>query len=414
MIEYHRQRNNCRLCESKNLKLCFNLESTPPANAFVNKQEISKKQIKFPLDIYFCEDCFHVQLLDIVDPKILFENYVYVSGTSPVFIKHFEEYANYILEKFPQKVNSLVLDIGSNDGTLLHFFKEKNLKILGIDPAKEICQKANSQEIETLNNFFSYEFSKHIKQKYGEVGIITANNVFAHVDELKDFIQGVKNLLSKDGIFVFEVSYLVDVIQKLLFDTIYHEHLSYHSVISLISFFNDNDMELIEAIHIDTHGGSLRGIVKLKNGRYEVGKSVEKCIKLETELGLNKLKTYKEFFERLNIRKNELQELFKKLKADNKTIVGFGAPAKATTFMYQFGIDQNIIDFIIDDSPLKQGLFSPGMHIPVYSSEKLYLEKPDYVVILAWNFSQSIMNKHVKYKELGGHFIVPLPKLEIY
>ena len=173
-------------------------------------------------------------------------------------------------------------------------------------------------------------------------------------------------------------------------------------------------MELIEAIHVDTHGGSLRGIAKLKNGKHKVGKSVEKCVKLEMELGLNKLETYKEFFERLNIRKNELQKLFKKLKADNKTISGFGAPAKATTFMYQFGIDKNIIDFIIDDSPLKQGLFSPGMHIPIYSSKKLYSEKPDYVVILAWNFAESIMNKHVKYREMGGHFIVPLPKLEVY
>lgn len=414
MTEYYKQRDKCRLCESKNLKLCFKLEPTPPANAFIDKHRISEKQISFPLDIFFCEDCFHVQLLCIVDPNILFENYVYVSGTSPVFVKHFEEYTNYILEKFPQKLNSVVLDIGSNDGTLLRFFKEKNLKTLGVDPAKEICQKANSQEIETLNNFFNYKFSKYIKQNYGEIGIITANNVFAHVDDLKDFIQGVKNLLSEDGIFVFEVSYLVDVIQKLLFDTIYHEHLSYHSVIPLVSFFKENDMELIEAIHVDSHGGSLRGIAKLKNGKYEVGKSVEKCVKLEIELGLNKLETYKEFFERLNIRKNELQELFKKLNADNKTISGFGAPAKATTFMYQFGIDKSVIDFIIDDSPLKQGLFSPGMHIPIYSSEKLYSEKPDYVIILAWNFAESIMNKHVKYREIGGHFIVPLPKLEIY
>lgn len=414
MTEYCKRRNICRLCKSKKLKSCFKLEPTPPANAFVDKQKISEKQTNFPLDVFYCEDCFHVQLLDIVDPNILFENYVYVSGTSPVFVKHFEEYTNDILKKFPKEKNSLVLDIGSNDGTLLQFFKEKNFKILGIDPAKEICQKANSQGIETLNNFFSFEFSKHIKQNYGKAEIITANNVFAHVDELKDFILGIKNLLSKDGIFVFEVSYLVDVIQKLLFDTIYHEHLSYHSVIPLISFFNENDMELIETIRVDTHGGSLRGIVKLKNGKYQVGESVKNCIKLEMELGLDKLETYKKFFGRLNIKKKELQELFRKLKIDNKTIVGFGAPAKATTFMYQFGIDENIIDFIIDDSPLKQGLFSPGMHIPIYSSEKLYSEKPDYVVILAWNFVQPIMKKHVKYKEMGGHFIVPLPKLEIY
>jgi hypothetical protein len=162
MTEYYKQRNNCRLCESKNLKLCFKLEPTPPANAFIYKEKILEKQIRFPLDIFFCEDCFHMQLLDIVDPNILFENYVYVSGTSPIFVKHFEEYTNYILEKFPQKVNSLILDVGSNDGTLLRFFKKNNLKILGIDPAKEISKKANLEGIETLNNFFNYEFSKYI------------------------------------------------------------------------------------------------------------------------------------------------------------------------------------------------------------------------------------------------------------
>lgn len=413
MSEYCKRRDSCRLCESKQLVLAFKLEPTPPANAFVNKQDILNNQPIFPLDVFFCEKCYHLQLLDIVDPKILFENYVYVSGTSPVFVKHFEEYADYILKNYPQTENSLVVDIGSNDGTLLRFFKENGLKVLGIDPAREISQKANSQGIETLNNFFNSEFSKNIKEKYGIVKIITANNVFAHVDDLKDFIKGVRNLLSKDGIFVFEVSYLVGVIQKLLFDTIYHEHLSYHSVIPLVSFFKENGMELIEAIRVDSHGGSLRGIAKLKNGRYEIGKSVENCIKLERKIGTDKLETYKQFFERLNVRKNELQKLFRKLKDDGKTIAGFGAPAKTTTFMYQFGLDQNFVDFIVDDSPLKQGLFTPGMHIPVYPSDAIYEKKPDYVIILAWNFAESIIKKHNKFREQGGHFIIPLPDLEI-
>ena len=413
MNQQWKRRNNCRLCNGKKLKLCFKFNPTPPANAFVNKEKILEEQEVFPLDIFFCENCYHVQLLDVVDPKILFENYVYVSGTSPIFVKHFENYTNDILRKFPQSKNLYVLDIGSNDGTLLHFFKEKGYRVLGIDPAKDICNKANSQGIKTINGFFNFEFSNGIKKKYGKMNIITANNVFAHVDDLKDFVKGVKNLLSDNGIFVFEVSYIMDVLQKLLFDTIYHEHLSYHSVISLISFFNENDMELIETIRTESHGGSLKGIVKLKKGKYKIGKSVQECLQQEKEQKLDRLETYKEFFKRIEIRKNELQKLFKKLKDDKKIIAGFGAPAKATTFMYQFDIDEKIIDFIIDDSPLKQGLYSPGRHIPIYSSEKIYEKNPDYLIILAWNFSQSIMKKHEKFKDNGGHFIIPLPKLEV-
>ena len=409
-----RRRKNCRLCGSNKIEKCFKLKSTPPANAFIDKEKISEVQEHFPLEIFLCKECYHIQILDIVDPKILFENYVYVSGTSPVFVKHFEDYANYILKNFSELRNSLVIDVGSNDGTLLQFFKKEGNKVLGIDPAKKISQEANDQGIQTLNGFFDYNYSQEIKKKFGKAGIITANNVFAHIDDLNDFVHGVRELLSEDGIFVFEVSYLADVINDLLFDTIYHEHLSYHSVIPLILFFEKNGMTLIEANRIDSHGGSLRCVVKLKkNLKLHVRESVENCVKLERKMGLNKIDTYRDFFTRIENKKNELHELLTKLKSENKTIIGFGAPAKATTFMYQFCIDEKIIDFIIDDSPLKQGLFSPGMHIPVYSSQKIYEEKPDYIIILAWNFSQSIMEKHKEFKNNGGHFIIPLPKLEV-
>ena len=414
MNDLCKRRNTCRLCNQTNLKLAFSLEPTPPANAFVDKQKTTINQDCYPLDIFFCEDCNHVQLLDVVDSSILFEDYVYVSGTSPVFVKHFEEYANFLINNYLENKKSLVIDIGSNDGTLLHFFKENGNKILGIDPAKEISSKANSNSIETLNSFFSFELSKSIRKKYGTAEIITANNVFAHVNDMKDLINGIKNLLSPNGVFVFEVSYLVDVIQKNLFDTIYHEHISYHSVIPLIKFFNDNEMELIEVIRVDSHGGSLRGIAQMKDGLRKIGDSVKQCITLEKEIGIDQFETYVKFFQNINKEKNELQKLLQKLKNDKKSIVGFGAPAKATTFLYHFAIKPEVIDYIIDDSPLKQGLFTPGMHIPVYSSEKLYEKNPDYVIILAWNFAESIMKRHQKIKDMGGHFIIPLPQLKVY
>ena len=414
MIELCKRRNTCRLCNKANLKLAFSLEPTPPANAFVDKQKISINQDCYPLDVFFCKDCKHVQLLDVVDSKILFEDYVYVSGTSPVFVKHFEEYANFLIENYLQNKKSLVIDIGSNDGTLLSFFKEKGVKVLGVDPAKEISSKANSNGIETLNNFFTFEFSKLIQKKYGRAEIITANNVFAHVNDMKDLINGIKNLLAPNGIFVFEVSYLVDVIQKNLFDMIYHEHLSYHSVIPLIKFFKDNEMELIEVIRVDSHGGSLRGIVQMKDGARKIGDSVKHCIDLEKEIEIEQFETYVKFFHKINKERNELQKLLQRLKNDKKSIVGFGAPAKATTFLYHFAVKPEVIEYIIDDSPLKQGLFTPGMHIPIYSSKKLYEKNPDYVIILAWNFAESIMKRHQKIKDLGGHFIIPLPELKVY
>ena len=413
MTTNHHKRSSCRLCEKQNLTLVLKLEPTPPANAFIKKEELNEEQQRFPLDVYFCENCGHVQLLDIVDPKLLFENYVYVSGTSPVFVQHFENYAKTILSKYPQPSNSLIVDIGSNDGTLLRSFKNLGQRVLGIDPAKKIAEKATKEGIKTLSDFFNSDLALLIRKKYGAATIITANNVFAHVDDLKEFVKGVKNLLSPTGIFVFEVSYLVDVIEKTLFDMTYHEHLSYHAVKPLIPFFENNGLQLIETIRIDVHGGSLRGIVQLKGGPHQIADSVRKCIEQEEKMSLDKATTYKEFERNITKQKERLRSLLYEIKSSGKKIAAFGAPAKATTLMYHFEIGPKYIDFIIDDNPLKQGLFSPGMHIPVVPSNWIYEKKPDYLIILAWNFAESIMTKHSDFHESGGQFIIPLPELVV-
>ena len=413
MNEQYSKRKNCRLCNSEKLCQCFKLEPTPPANAFVKKEHLDEPQTTFPLDVYFCENCYHVQLLDIVDPKELFENYVYVSGTSSTFVNHFEEYSKFIIKNYLSGDSSFVVDIGSNDGTLLQFFKKNGCHILGVDPAKKIANDATKNGIETLPLFFDDKVSKIIQNKYGSADVITANNVFAHIDNLTGFITNVRNLLTHNGIFSFEVSYLADVIQKTLFDMTYHEHLSYHSVLSLVPFFESNDMELIEAIRVDIHGGSLRGIVQLKNGPYKVGESVKNAIKIEKGLHLDKADTFQKFATDINEIKNKFQSLIIKLKQDGNTIAAYGAPAKATTLLYHFGIDSSTIDFIVDDSALKQGLYSPGKHIPILSPEAIYQKKPNYLIILAWNFTEEILKKHAKYKNEIGHFIVPLPTLMV-
>ena len=413
MTKSYYHRSNCRLCGGSKLTSILKFKSTPPANSFITKEKIGIKQSCFPLELFFCNHCTHVQLLDVVDPTELFENYVYVSGTSQVFVNHFEKYVEYILTNFPQKIGSLVIDIGSNDGTLLKIFKQKGIDVLGIDPAKKIAEEASQNGIETIPAFFNLELSEYIKQNYGKASIITANNVFAHIDDLTSFVNAVSNVLDIEGIFVFEVSYLVDVIEKTLFDMTYHEHLSYHSVKPLIDFFKKNEMELIDVIRVNTHGGSIRGVVKQKNSSYKIKKTVGELCELERKLKLDKIETYKKFEKQIETKKQELQQLLLRLKNENKRIAGYGAPAKLTTLLYHFDIDNKVIDFIVEDNPLKQGKFSPGMNIPILTPEEIYNKKPDYLIILAWNFAESIIEKHHSYLKNGGHFIIPLPNLEV-
>jgi SAM-dependent methyltransferase len=409
------KRSTCRLCGAQSLELVLGLVPTPPANAFVTKDALGHAQETFPLDVFFCQECAHVQLLDIVDPSHLFENYVYVSGTSPVFVKHFETYAKDVTDRFIGDIsNKLVVDIGSNDGTLLSQFKKLGLNVLGIDPARDIARDASARGIETMAEFFTSSLAAEIKTSHGFAQVICANNVFAHADGLIDIICGVRHLLSPDGVFVFEVSYLVDVFEKTLFDTIYHEHLAYHSVAPLVRFFDKCGLELISAERVDSHGGSIRGVAQLKSGPHDVDASVDECVAEEIGLGLDKADTLRQFAAKIDACKQKLVNLLTDQKNLGKSIVAFGAPAKATTLMYHFGIDADVIDYIVDDSPLKQGMYSPGMHIPVLPSATIYEKKPDVIVILAWNFADPIMTNHSQYIEAGGTFIVPLPDIEVF
>ncbi len=407
------RRSDCRLCGSTRLSRVLELAPTPPANALVPESALGRPQETFPLDVFFCGDCTHVQLLDVVDPSALFEHYVYVSGTSPVFVRHFEDYARDVRDRFAPAPGSLVVDIGSNDGTLLGFFKESGHAVLGIDPAGEIAAQATRNGIETWPEFVTPALARKIKEARGGAGVVTANNVFAHADDLRGMAEGIRALLADDGVFVFEVSYLADVYEKTLFDTIYHEHLAYHTVKPLRRFLQTVGLEMIEAFRTDSHGGSLRGVAQILGGPRPVGASVEERIGLEKRLGLDRAETLVSFAASIDALKAELGRLLRGLKDDGKTIAGFGAPAKATTLMHHFGIGPETIDFIIDDSPLKQGLYSPGFHIPIVPAEALYERKPDYALILAWNFARPIIDAHAAYSKAGGRFIVPLPKIEI-
>jgi SAM-dependent methyltransferase len=352
-----------------------------------------------------------VQLGHVVDPKILYQkNYSYVSATSKNFVEHLKNYAKDMVERFNLVSGDLVADIGSNDGTCLQFFKEKGMDVVGVDPATEIAEKATKNGIKTVADFFGYELALELRKNYGAAKYITSHNACAHIDNLYDVVSGVEYWLDKDGIFVLEVGYFVDVYNNTWFDTIYHEHVDYHTVAPFEKLFEQVGMEVISVQRITPQGGSIRVMTQKIGGKFQRDDSVNKLIALENKLGLNKVETLREFNSNICNISEELQKLVHSLKSKGKSIAGFGAPTKATTLMAHFGIDENVLDFIVDDNPLKQGLYTPISHIPVLSAKELYKRKPDYVLILAWNFAEPIMKMHIKYSEEIGKFILPMPE----
>lgn len=396
----------CRLCKSECLEGFLDLGAQPPANAFLRKEDFPKEEY-YPLRVGLCRSCAFVQLMDIVDPDTLFRDYVYVSSTSSVFVKHFEEYAKFIDERFHVQ-NELVVDIGSNDGILLKPFKELGAVVLGIDPARSIAAKAASEGIETIPEFFTEKMAKEIAASHGNAKAITANNAFAHIHDLDEIMLGVAALLAKDGVFVVEAPYLVDFLEQRLFDTIYHEHLSYIAITPLVRFFKKFGMEIIDIEKVSSHGGSVR-IMVARQGAHKVSKQVAEYLKQEKNKKLDEFDTYKHFAEDVLENKRTLLDLLGKIKKEEKRIAGYGAPAKGNTLLNFMGIGTETLEYIVDDSPMKQGLFTPGMHISVVSAERLLSDRPDYLFILAWNFAESIMGKNKEFAKNGGKFIVPVP-----
>lgn len=405
--------NHCRICKNKKLRQVINLGSSPAANAFLKKTQLKKNEDFFSLKVNYCSKCGQLQLSHVVSPKLLFKDYVYVSSTSPVFIAHFEEYAKSLYKRFNLNKYSLVLDLGSNDGILLKPFKKLGVGVLGIDPATEIAKKATKEGIETLPFFFNKQIAKKVLKKYGLFDVVTANNVFAHINDIDEIIEGVKIIIKEAGIFVIEAPYLIDFVQKNYFDLIYHEHLSYFSVKSLTKLFKLHNMEIFDVIKVDVHGGSARYFVKRKGGSHKVTKNVENFLKKEKFAGLHKISTYVKYGKSINTNKRILQDMIKKLKNQRKIIVGYGAPAKGNTLLNYFKINSRDLKYIIDDSPYKQGLYTPGTHIPVVSSKKLEKSPPEYIFILAWNFAEPIMEKLKNFKDKGGKFIIPVPSPRI-
>ena len=408
MDYYHK--TTCRLCESTDLTLVLSLTPTPPGNHFVTAENRDKPQPAYPLALNMCEMCKHVQLTHCVNPVILYQtNYSYVSGTSPVFVAHLREYADQITADYHFPPGSLALDIGSNDGTALEFFKDKGFRTLGIDPATEVVQSANDRGIETICDFFSYDVAIRNRERFGPATLINSHNACAHIDDLAGVIRGVEHWLDDDGLFVMEVGYFLDVYENGWFDTIYHEHVDYHTVIPLVPFFRAHGLQIIDILRTSPQGGSIRLTAQKTGGQHPVKPSVEELMQLERNTGLDRSGTLRAFGAKIDAIKHRLGELIATLKTQGKSIAAFGAPTKATTLLSHFNL-ASALDFLMDDNPLKQNLFSPGSHIPVLPASAMYERRPDYVIVLAWNFAADIMRKHAAYLDLGGKFILPMPE----
>ncbi|MES2176525.1 MAG: class I SAM-dependent methyltransferase [Gemmatimonadota bacterium] len=405
---YHK--TTCRLCDSTDLSLVLSLTPTPPGNHFVTAENRNKPQPVYPLALNMCEACKHVQLTHCVDPVILYQtNYSYVSGTSPVFVAHLREYADTITADYAFSAGALAIDIGSNDGTALGFFKDKGFRTLGVDPATEVVASANARGIETICDFFGYDVAARNREQYGPAALINSHNACAHIDDLAGVIRGVEHWLGDDGLFVMEVGYFLDVYENGWFDTIYHEHVDYHTVMPLVPFFRAHGLEIVDVQHVSPQGGSIRVIAQKAGGRHPVKPTVEAFGQLERDHGLDRSETLRAFGAKIDGIKHRLGEMVSTLKGQGASIAAFGAPTKATTLLSHFGLGQ-ALDFLVDDNPLKQNLFSPGHHIPVLPATALYERKPDYLIILAWNFAEDIMRKHAAFLEQGGKFILPMPE----
>lgn len=389
----------------------MDLGAMPIPNGFLKKQDLKKKEEKYELACFYCEECGLVQTTIAVNPEIMFRNYVYIPSTAKVMMNNFSNLAYQSLKRIKYTDKTLVVDIGSNDGSLLTFFKSFGVRVLGIDPAENLAILAEMKGIPTETLLFNTSAGKRVAKKYGQAKIITATNVIAHINDLHKVIQGVSELLDDDGYFITEFPYLLDLIHHNEFDTIYHEHLSYFSLKPWKRLIEQYGFKIVDVQRLQIHGGSIR----ITQSRKKSPKStaVSHLLSLEEHYGLYARSTYEEFAERVAYLKTDLNNTLKTLKKQGKNIIGYGAAAKGNVLTNYFNIGKETLDYIVDSTPYKQGLYTPGKHIPVQAENKLLEDMPDYALILAWNFVDEIMEKQQEYKKRGGNFIIPVPEVRI-
>lgn len=403
------RRTTCRLCGGTQHERILQLAPSPIADAYIPASRLGCAQPSYPMDLFLCTACGHAQLLDVIDPNVLYRDYIYVTTSSLGLSEHFQGYAAWVMEALQPRSGGLVVDIGSNDGTLLRAFQARGMRGLGIEPAQGIAQAATAAGVETLPDFFSPSLANQVVDTRGSAQVITMNNLFANIDDLDGVAEGVRALLAPDGVFVFETFYFLDFLRNLVFDFMYHEHLSYFTIRPLQRFFWAHGLELIDVVHVPTKGGSVRCTVQRAGGPRPLQPSVARAIEAEEAAGIQVAgPLFQDFRARIEAQAEPLRDALGRFRAEGRRIVGYGASATTTTLIHHFGIT-GLLDALVDDNPAKQGTFSPGCHLPVHAASTLAQDPPDVVVILAWRYWQPILQQHAALLARGTRFLVPLP-----
>lgn len=401
----------CRNC-GKNLTRSFvDLGASPLCNEIIKPDELNKSQRSYPLHAYVCDACLLVQVGANISPEEIYSEYSYFSSYSTSWLDHAQRYVNMMIDLYGIDQNSFVVEIASNDGYLLQYFKEKNIPILGVEPSTTVAEDSIKKGIPTETVFWGEQTAREINKRYPKADLILGNNVLAHVPRIHDFVNGLSVLLSDEGIMTFEFPHLMQLVENNQFDTIYHEHFFYYSLHAVQSIFEDHGFKLFDVQKLSTHGGSVRiFIAKQENEAYPVSDNVKRMLVEEKEKGYLDLDFYTTFNEQVRQTKRDLLRLLIDLKNKGKTIVGYGAPGKGNTLLNFCGIGTDFIDYTVDRNPHKQNHFLPGSLIPIFGPEKIEETKPDYVFILPWNLKEEIMNQISYVGDWGGAFIIPIPK----
>ena len=400
----------CRSCGNTNLHNVLSLGRTPLANALLPEKNLSEPEATYPLELVFCFECSLVQITETVSPEELFREYVYFSSFSETMLRHAENCAAELLTERSLGPESLVLEVASNDGYLLQFYMQAGVPVLGVEPATNIATVAERRGIRTICDFFHDDLASRLVEQGYKADVIHANNVLAHVPDLNDFVRGLRRVLKDDGVIVIEVPYVKDMIDRSEFDTVYHEHLSYFSLTALDALFARNRLTIQKVERFAIHGGTLR----IYAGRdTKPDESVTGLLNEEKTWGVNDLEFYSGFGARVERLRDELVALLRKLKMEDKRIAVYGASAKGSTLLNYCRLGAETLDYVVDRSTVKQGLYTPGTHLRIYAPAKLIEDAPDYVLLLTWNFASEILDQQAEYRKRGGRFIVPIPDVRV-
>ncbi len=400
----------CQVCSSSDTVEILDLGYHPPPLVLPTKQQLREPETRYPLPVVRCRSCGLVQLDYIVDPRVLFLNYTYESSASRGFVMHLRELSAELYAKFKLSGRDLVVDIGSNDGTALEGYKQRGVRVLGIEPSN-IGHLAANRGVPTLKGFFGPEIGKQVLVKEGKAKIVTALNVFAHVAPVDSFMNGVDMILDDSGAFVTESLFLLDLVSKLEYDAIYHEHLRYYSLKSLMSLLEHFGFEAFDATRIPTHGGSIR-VFAGRRGKHQVSDTVQRILNEENRAGLESPDTFSDFARRVSENRLKLKSLLWRIKREGKRIVGVGAPARSSTLLNYCMIGPDLLEYVAETSKIKVGKYTPGTHIPIIEESQVYVDPPDYLLLLSWHLKDDVM-ANIKDHGYRGRFILPLPDVEV-